>query len=124
MTGHGVEAARRRAQELDRDPSVIPDGTYCYSRGHIERGEDGLPVMKAVPCPYWSLDAGRPQQEGGYCAYLDMGDWEGPGIGLLWDQVKECGVRDELEPGEEVGEDPTADDDDPAVGPAAWSRAG
>jgi len=57
----------------------IPRGVYCY------RG-DKL-------CPFWSKDYNQPEQENGYCSYLGRGDWENEGFGLLWDQVKECGVN-------------------------------
>jgi len=30
----------------------------------------------------------------GHCGYLGKGDWEKDGTTLLWDQVKECGVKD------------------------------
>ena len=63
------------------DESRIPHGPYCYD-------ENGV-------CPYWSRRDDKPKQASGYCAFLDSGDWEGPGIGLLWDQCKECGVNDE-----------------------------
>lgn len=55
-------------------------GLYCYD-------ENGL-------CPYWSADTNKPRQENGYCAYLEVGDWEPDGwLSLLWDQVKECGLK-------------------------------
>jgi hypothetical protein len=80
---------------------VIPLGEYCYDNNGT--------------CPYWELRLDRPKQENGYCAYLERGDWdtnastqktltdhkgekwspaEMPfGVGLLWDQCKECGVN-------------------------------
>ena len=86
-----------------KDKSLIPHGDYCYDK-------NGL-------CPYWSKDENRPDQESGYCAFLEKGDWdtnaskektitmhpsgekkspsEMPiGIGLLWDQVKECCINE------------------------------
>jgi len=72
------------------DPKVISPGPYCYSR----EGDT------LVPCPYWSRNPDQPEQLNGYCEYLKRGDWEGPGYGLLWDMVKECGINDEEEPGE------------------------
>ena len=62
----------------------IPPGPYCYryARG---RGK----------CPWWSLNEDKPYQENGYCAYLEAGDWEHGG--LLWDQVKECGINEDEE---------------------------
>jgi len=89
----------------DKDTSLIPKGEYCY-------GEGGK-------CPYWSLKEGLPEQENGYCSYLEKSDYdinEEQGdipwktgkdnsvvlitephaipIGLLWDQCKECGVNE------------------------------
>jgi hypothetical protein len=61
---------------VSKDISVIPQGFYCYD-------DKGV-------CPYWSR-----RDEGGYCAYLEKGDWQIEG-GLLWDQVKECGIDDEF----------------------------
>jgi hypothetical protein len=61
---------------MDKDTSVIPRGYYCYDA-------NGL-------CPYWSSDLTRGEQNYGYCAYLEEGDWEELRCSLLWDQVKEC----------------------------------
>jgi hypothetical protein len=72
------------------DTSKIPDGSYCYSV--IGHGKNDR--IKINPCPYWSRRHDKPNQVSGYCSYLGVGDWELPG-GLLWDQVKECGVKDE-----------------------------
>jgi hypothetical protein len=66
----------------DKDKSVIPEGQYCYD-------EFGV-------CPYWSLDPTHPEQENGHCAYLEQGDWETGG--LLWDEVKECGINEDVSP--------------------------
>lgn len=78
------------------DPSVIPPGGYCYSITEAPSAANGF-RLKTRTCPYWSSDLQRDEQEGGYCSYLKRGDWEGPGLGLLWDQVKECGVNDATE---------------------------
>lgn len=67
----------------------IPKGCYCYD-------ENGL-------CPHWEKRHDKPEQENGYCHYLQKGDWDFT-FGLLWDQCKECGVNldeeneDEMEP--------------------------
>jgi hypothetical protein len=55
--------------------SVIPIGIYCYD-------ENGV-------CPYWSLKGYR----NGYCKFLDIEDDQIDGLGLLWDQCKECGIN-------------------------------
>lgn len=59
---------------LDDPKKYIPDGSYCYN------------------CPFLDKDETKPIQRNGYCHYLKRGDWEN--FGLLWDQVKECGVKD------------------------------
>jgi hypothetical protein len=94
---------------MEKDTSVIPKGPYCYD-------ENGV-------CPYWSLNAYHHEQENGYCAYLERGDWEmnddkkwrqtrkngekvedaelqsaqeiGIPMSLLWDQCKECNINDD-----------------------------
>lgn len=68
-------------EKIETLEDSIPQGIYCYD-------ENGT-------CPYWKLVDGKPQYENGYCSYLKEGDWESDGIGLLWDQVKECGIKDE-----------------------------
>ena len=63
-----------------KSPSKIPKGLYCYDANGI--------------CPYWSLSKNGGVQNNGYCAYLELGDWEPDGwISLLWDGVKECGLN-------------------------------
>jgi len=63
------------------DESKIPEGIYCYD-------ENGL-------CPYWSKALDKPHQENGFCAFLNIGDWqEEAGFALLWDQVKLCGINE------------------------------
>ena len=64
------------------DESVIPLGMYCY--------DDKI-------CPYWSRNEKEDEQNNGYCSFLECGDWEHDSMGLLWDQVKECGLNDEIE---------------------------
>jgi hypothetical protein len=88
----------------------IPRGEYCYGRNH-------------KPCPFWSVDKTKPEQENGYCSYLGLGDWDinedkkwtsekrlsdgtyvkdetllsgheiGLPMSLLWDQCKECNAK-------------------------------
>ena len=82
---------------------------YCYD-------ENGV-------CPYWALIPDQPEQENGYCHYLERGDKETNEnaeitakerqpdgtykevkypkggfpipIGILWDQCKECEINEE-----------------------------
>ena len=96
-----------------KDKRLIPKGLYCYSDTRNRK------------CPYWSIKKGKPYQENGYCAYLKKGDWDlnketewiqihtdkkgrqregktktayeiGLPMSLLWDQCKECGIKEEL----------------------------
>lgn len=71
----------------------VPHGPYCYD----ERG----------CCPHWSRRDDKPDQESGYCALMEAGDWMPIPLGtmLLWDQVKECGINleDEWSRSIEVG---------------------
>ena len=84
----------------------IPRGDYCYKR----KGE------KLKLCLYWDSIKDLPEQESGYCHYLKYGDKDmnndekrifinvktgekikAPdmpiGVGLLWDQCKECQIK-------------------------------
>lgn len=66
--------------------SLIPKETpYCYKS--ISTGE-GKP--KFVYCPFWDKIQQFPHQGNGYCHFMMKGD-DSSG-GLLWDQIKECGV--------------------------------
>lgn len=68
----------------DTIESVIPRGIYCY----------GYADGKYNVCPFWSKSAHMGYQENGYCSFLSRGDWDEGGMGLLWDQIKECGVNE------------------------------
>ena len=79
---------KKKIKKEDIDISKIPPGPYCY---FSSRCPDDL---KFKPCPYWDCDPDKGSQEFGYCHYLQRGDWEEiNGMGLLWDQVKECGIN-------------------------------
>lgn len=75
---------KREETTLKKILNNIPKGSYCYDY------RDG----KEFRCPHWSKDTSKPEQENGYCSYLGMGDWD-LGGGLLWDQVKECGINED-----------------------------
>lgn len=68
----------------DQCKQLIPEGNYCYTR------VDG----KFKICPFWDSFPQFPSQDNGYCHYMNKGDWQDKGIGLLWDQCKECGVKE------------------------------
>ena len=92
--------------------SLIPGGLYCYTRIQGKR----------VYCPFYSIDKSLPPQGNGYCSYLGKSDQdlneESPQyvkaqkrqpdgtmkeewickseimpVSLLFDAIKECGVR-------------------------------
>ena len=70
-----------------KDISLIPKGVYCYTIDRVT--SEG--VIEVTRCPYWSKREDKDEQENGYCSFLEEGDWEGDGMSLLWDSVKECG---------------------------------
>ena len=90
---HTIEAAEKRAKDMDLDPSVIPWGMYCCRIVSHELQEDGTPLLKTQLCPYWALNPDHDEQNNGYCSFLKEGDWQSDGLSLLWDQCKECGVN-------------------------------
>lgn len=83
-----VSAKRDRAvknRQMDwlkktKGESVIPEGPYCYD--------------KSGKCPYWDSFPDHPQQMDGYCWFLLRGDWDEEGHSLLFDQCKECGIKE------------------------------
>lgn len=74
-----TDFAERKFEE-----SKIPQGIYCYD-------ENGR-------CPYWGRDPSRDRQESGFCTFLGINDWDDvPGIPLLWDEIKSCGINEDRE---------------------------
>lgn len=77
-----------------RAESLIPPGLYCYTP--VEEPSAATHWhMRVARCPFWRLDTTRPRDERGHCDYLRRGDADEDGTSLLWDGVKECGVRTE-----------------------------
>jgi len=76
-----------------KDKTVIPKGDYCYTILETPSKENDF-VLKINPCIYWRKDTGHDEQENGYCLFIEKGDWDFKSFGLLWDQVKECGIND------------------------------
>jgi len=81
----------------------IPRGIYCYKskNRNIYRYDyifvNGIPkkiIRQTKLCPYWVNNTSQPYQMNGYCRYLKLGDWEDKGTTHLWDQVKECGIKE------------------------------
>lgn len=74
----------------------IPRGLYCYKLLYVEHDENGM-YLKQKLCPYWSIDKTKPKHDNGYCSFMESGDWEQPYVSLIWDQVKECGIKLKLD---------------------------
>lgn len=71
-----------------KDKTLVPPRTpYCY----LTIKTDNSGHSKVLHCPYWEIRPDKPEQDNGYCHYLEKGDWEEDGIPLLWDSVKSCG---------------------------------
>lgn len=68
----------------------IPLGDYCYEVLLVGSVSG---VINIKLCPYWYRIPTKRNQEDGYCKFLDLGDWEEDGHGLLWDMVKECNIN-------------------------------
>lgn len=68
----------------------IPKGDYCYVILDVDEKTATASIRK---CPYWSMRTDKPSQCGGYCRFMKVGDWENDKASLLWDQVKECGIK-------------------------------
>lgn len=64
-----------------QDYNIIPEGCYCYNRSYT--------------CPFWYLERRKNIQEYdcGGCKLLNEDDDTLLG-GLLWDMVKECGIKE------------------------------
>jgi len=76
---------------------VVPKGVYCYKIRKIDYDNtlsDGKPIIRTNRCPYWSWDRRYPDEDVGYCKYLNLSDRDENSNGLIWDQIKECGVND------------------------------
>jgi len=67
----------------------IPRGQYCYRIIFHKKKKREFKI-----CPYWDLRTDKHYQDNGYCHYLKRGDWEVKYCSLLWDQVKECGIKE------------------------------
>lgn len=74
---------------------LIPGDLYCHGNLDYVDGRLTADYM----CPFWRKIRGRRHQESGYCLYLQKGDWADSmgGMGLLWDQCKECGLKMEID---------------------------
>ena len=84
-----MEKTKEIIEMLKHPEDYIPYGYYCYFG--CRNPED--PNYKR--CPFWASNPEAEEQDDGYCHYLGCGDWEDPGLGLLWDQCKECNINEE-----------------------------
>jgi len=71
-----------------KDEKYIPPGVYCYHFVSTDSVHNEILV-----CPYWERKNKRPEQENGYCHFIEKGDWQDNGTMLLWDMCKECGKK-------------------------------
>jgi hypothetical protein len=101
---------------MNKDKSLIPPGPYCYHRSTSEINQYGIP--KAIPCPYYGSKVIN-EVSVPWCTFLDSGGLsnhhsdedvkkliehfgseeklnETLHLSLLWDQVKECAINEEL----------------------------
>lgn len=80
--------------------SLIPFGGYCY-KGLQKKEDEPLEFKVVDKCPFHSINEDHIEngsiQMAGYCSYLKLGDWMDNGTFLLFDMVKECGVKEEDE---------------------------
>jgi len=80
------ENERVFVKERTRNPITdIPKGSYCYTLPKIKDGELKL---KRANCPHMS----RSSESGFSCEFMGLSDKD-MGGGLLWDGVKECGIK-------------------------------
>lgn len=94
-----------QTRTIGKDTSVIPKGPYCYGiigNTLVKKDENGNLVadpngaILTDRCPYWSINEKRGRQENGYCSYGEVGDWQENRAGywgMIWDQLKACGVN-------------------------------
>lgn len=73
-----------------KDEKYIPPGVYCYHFVGTRRAHN----LKTLVCPYWESKKDKPEQESGYCNFLELGDFQKNGTLLLWDLCKECGKKE------------------------------
>lgn len=66
----------------------IPRGDYCYK---IVKIENDTGYIKCKYCPHHYINLNKHNQENGGCVYLGIEDDEDDT--LLWNYVKECGVK-------------------------------
>lgn len=109
MLSIDILSARQRRHErlIETARQIVPQGPYCYTLADVAY-PDGIgkpPRIKHAACPFYRKRTDWPEQADGYCRFLKAGDstkgrdrnGNPRSTMLLWDQVKECGVNDDLE---------------------------
>jgi hypothetical protein len=67
----------------------IPTGHYCHGSLEVISKDDGKPVLKThQTCPHW-----QKTENGARCNLLNREDHTYCWLHLVWDQVKECGIK-------------------------------
>lgn len=79
------------------DYPEIPTGYYCYRVLEVVNQPEGPPKIKTEACPHW-----QKTEKGARCNLINREDTDYCGFHLIWDGVKECGIK-MREPGEEPG---------------------
>lgn len=69
----------------------VPRGNYCYT---ILSVNDDKQTIDIKNCPYRKIHKDKHHQECGECLLMNMRDWENDTFGLLWEGIKECGIKD------------------------------
>lgn len=67
-----------------RAETLIPHGEYCYTYNDCG---------KFKVCPFWDVT----EDKIGLCSYLHLRDGDEKGTFLLFDQVKECGIKQSMD---------------------------
>lgn len=78
------------AHKDDAPLKQIPTGDYCYSIQSIDNQSGRIHTSV---CPYWSVDNNQAPQNNGCCKLLAIADADDSSDGLLWDQIKNCGLN-------------------------------
>jgi hypothetical protein len=82
MFDQDVVEAIAMAADDDLGADDIPRGSRCYRVS----GKNGM-----VTCPFWTLVMALPDGQNGFCAHMNLGDWQGETV--LHDHVKICGIK-------------------------------
>lgn len=84
-----------KSLKIKKNKSMIPENpSYCYKS--IEQSKENPMVFPITElCTYWRIASDKPKTLNGYCLFLKKGDWEEDGTMALFDQLKNCGIKNE-----------------------------